>query len=1025
MLIDGRAPPPAHDDCTARAVNSDERWLRIKALFHELQGCPAHERRARLADACAGDAAMEAEVERLLGAHAEPSGILDEDARALLKSWLPEPARDIDRSGSAIGPYRLLQPIGTGGMGSVYLAERSDGHFQHRVALKLIRADYVDPSMRDRFLRERQILARLHHAHIAQLHDGGVTDDGTPYFTLEYVEGDPITRWCDAHQLGIGERVDLMLEVCEAVAYAHRNLVVHRDLKPSNILVTAAGAPKLLDFGIAKLLSGTAETGDTATHARLMTREYAAPEQVLGEPVTTATDGYTLGVLLYELLCGHLPYADAERGRIGWSKAVVEEAPEPLSRALARTGRVAGDVESLAQARALPAARLRRALRGDLERIVQRALEKSPEARYPSVDALAEDLRAYRQGRALPGGNARYRIAKFLRRNALAAGATAAIALVAVAGVAAVLWQARQTAEAGRRAREIQEFLTSMFDASDPDRAQGHTVTARQLLDEGARRAQTELADQPRLQAELLRLIGSLDSRLGLYAQALELQTRAIAIERELGADDDLALALTEAADTERTLEHHAESERYLREALTIESRTRNQAARAQTLGALGELEDATGHQRDAEPLLREALAIDRRAPGASLERIAADEDHLARVVSALGRYEEAGQLLRDVLARRKAVHGDKHSTIADTLIDLGKLAWDHGDLDEAERDFKSALAMRRELFGSTHASVAAVLYWIGGIESYRGRYDEAEAASREALAINRAVFGADTAHDAAHHDLLAEIAQARNDLDTAEHEASTALAIWRKVLGEEHTEVANGLQRLALIKRDRGDYVPAIALLEQAVAIRRAAFGADNERVGFALTNLGDVVRASGDPARAIGDYDEALRIYRAKFGPAHLRVVEALAGKGRCQLDHGDVDVAIATLEEASTIARTAYPADHPDLVRVLTPLGEAYLAAKRYTDAEKPLVEASRLLALHGSAGHVRNRLDTDIALGQTYVGLQRYAQAGAALHEADALLDANPQGTAAVSARLRAVERTMPKDFSPVQAQASGG
>jgi len=984
-------------------------WARVKALFMAALDVPEAERAQWIAAQSADDPDTLEELRSLLAAQAGSQGdLLSRGARLFESTRIRRIEACGPESGARVGPYVLLHEIGAGGMGRVFLARRDDGQFERLVALKLIRSEFASAELLRRFLRERDVLARLAHPNIATLLDGGVADDDAPYFTMEYVEGEPIGRWCDARQLGVHERVALVVKICDAVQYAHRNLIVHRDIKPSNILVTADGEPKLLDFGIAKPLA--AQVGDeTATAVHPMTREYAAPEQVLGEPVTTATDVYALGVLLYELLSGRLPYAAVERGEIGWSKAVVEEAPEPLSRAPARPRRSADSMD--APMHALPLAQLRRTLRGDLERIVHRALEKVPSARYVSVAALADDLQAYLDGRAISGGSARYRIGKFVRRHAIAVAAGVTVALVALMGIATVLWEARQTAEAGQRAQAVQSFLTRVFDVSDPDRAQGRAVTARELLDEGARRAKTELADQPRLEADFLRLIGSLYFRLGHYEQALELQARAIGLERQLANDRELARALTEAADTERTLERHADAGRDLREALALEARTGDDDARGLTLGALGALSDQTGRTAEADTALREALRLDAARHRKPHERIAADEERLARVVGEEARYDEAERLLKDALEQRRALHGERHSTVADTMIELGKLAWDRGDLAAAERDFTEAVSLRRELFGSNHASVASGLYWLGGLESYAGRYDEAEASAREALAINREVFGAGTAHDAAHHDLLAEVAESRNDLDGAEREVRTALDIWRRVLGEQHTEFANGLQRLALVLRDRGNYAEATRLLEQTLAIRRRALGDDSDRVAFTLTNLGDVVRRGGDPARAASCFEQALAIYRAKFGPSHLRIVEALTGLGRSRLDGGDTAAATATLEEAMAMARAVYPPHHPDLVRVLHPLGLALLSVHRYADAQAALVEAKALLDEHGNAAHVRNRIETSLALAEALIDLQRYDEAAAELREANDLLVRSPQGADAALAKARALDRTL--------------
>ncbi|MEP7044731.1 MAG: serine/threonine-protein kinase [Dokdonella sp.] len=998
-------------------------WQRLRAVFAAALEIDASERDAWIATHCAGDETLLEDVRRLLTAHASTDCTLDQGstlfAQMIAAITLDEHCVD-PRIGTQIGPYRLLRLLGRGGMGSVYLAERADGQFRQNVALKLIQDDTPARAVLERFLRERDILARLSHPNIAQLHDGGVSTDGLPYFTLEVVAGEPITQWCDARRLGIRSRIDVLLKVCDAVQYAHRNLVVHRDLKPSNILVNAAGEPKLLDFGIAKFLDTTASASMTDAHAGPMTREYAAPEQVLAQPVTTLTDVYALGVLLYELLCGQLPYRRAVRGEISWPKAIVEEAPEPPSRAVWRSSTVrelASDMESalpavhdtdantLAARRDLTPQSLRRTLRGDLDLIVQRALEKTPEARYPSAAAFADALNSYQQGLALPGGDARYRMLKFLRRHAAAAAVMSTLALVVLAGIAGMLWEARQTALAGRRAQAIQQFMTSVFDVSDPDRAQGQTITARELLDEGARRVQTELVDQPQLQVDLLRLIGTLYFHLGLYADAERLQTQAIVLLRKLEPRGDaLAATLVEVADTERLQERYAEAEHHLAEALELEPDTRNDAVRAQALASRGALLGEMGRNDEAEHALRDALALDRRMHPAPDERTATDQERLAHVLETRAPGDEARQLLNDSLQQRRRLHGERHSTVAETLEELAKLAWSRGDIAGAEHDFSAALEIRRALFGPHHPSVADSLYWIGGLRSYQGRYAEAAAAANEALEIDRTAFGTGSAHDAPYHDLLAEVAQANNDLDRAEQEARTAIDIWRRVLGEHHSEMSNGLQRLALIERDRGNAAEAVGLLREAVQIRRASLGPNSDRVGFGLANLAETLRINGDIAEAIKTFGEALDVYKASLPPEHPRVVETLSGLGHAQLDGGDVSAAIDTLEHALSIARKVYPATHPDRVRVLLPLGEAYLAHHEAARAIDVLEQARTLIAASG-ASHVRNAVQTFIALARAHTVLQRYGDADADLDAAHALLSAHSQGTEALNASFQ--------------------
>jgi serine/threonine-protein kinase len=431
-------------------------------------------------------------------------------------------------------------------MGTVYLAERVDGQFEQQVAIKLLKQGLPGEDARRRFLQERQILARLEHPGIARLLDGGVTAEGTPFFVMEHVEGRPVTAYCNEQNFGIEQRLRVFLEICDAVQYAHRNLVVHRDLKPSNILVDAAGRVKLLDFGIAKLLAegdDGAPAEATRSVLRAMTPEYAAPEQVRGDPVTTATDVYVLGVLLYELLAGQRPYR-VGRGPISeLERAILEE--EPL-RPSARTTGGAG----------LPGIgprELQRRLRGDLDGIVLKALEKEPERRYPSAEALATDIRRHLQGLPVSahGDRLAYRTWKFARRHRLSMAAAGLGFLSLIGGLIGTTWQAQRAAREARKAEVVKDFLKSLFSASDPKEAQGKERTARQLLEDGARRIETELKDQPEVQSEVARLIAAVYRELGEYDRAAPLLSADLERHRKLDGPRSLAVAesLTQLAD--------------------------------------------------------------------------------------------------------------------------------------------------------------------------------------------------------------------------------------------------------------------------------------------------------------------------------------------------------------------------------------------------------------------------------------------------------------------------------------------
>ncbi len=517
----------------------DERWQRVRALFAQSLEQTDDTRDVWLRQKCSDDADVLAEIQRLLAHRSRPAKIFSDDAQALLTQLLPDEATVDALLDTDVGPYRLKRLLGEGGMGRVYLAERVDDQFKHQVALKLIRSEFATPELRQRFLRERNVLARLAHPNIAQLHDGGVIADGTPYFTLEFIEGTPITRWCDAHNSDVRARVNLLISVSEAVRHAHRNLIVHRDLKPSNILVNEGGEPKLLDFGIAKPLAD-AVAGETLTHAdaRPMTREYAAPEQLLGDPVTTATDIYSLGVLLYLLLSGHLPYRRAELGDTSWIKSILEDAPEAMEDAVERDD----DAERIAAARSTNVQSLQRNLRGDLERIVQRALAKSPESRYPTVDAFADDLRAYLAGRAISGGTRTYRMRKFVRRHWLPLTVGAALFLVVLGSAIALAWEAGQVERQARTTAAVKNFILDLFQKANPNLAQGKVATVRDAVDLGVQRLDSIPASEPELKAELQVTLGTIYYQLGLFKQAQEMHAQAVAALRVHSPDPLLTI---------------------------------------------------------------------------------------------------------------------------------------------------------------------------------------------------------------------------------------------------------------------------------------------------------------------------------------------------------------------------------------------------------------------------------------------------------------------------------------------------
>ena len=882
------------------------RWQRIKQLFRDAQTVPDGERVTWLLRQ-EGDAELLDEVRRLLSAQQVSHGLLEGDAAAALQRMGSDGAT-VDLSGTRIGSLRLLRLIGEGGMGSVYLAERDGGDFVQRVALKLVRADFAGRDARERFLRERSFLARLVHPHIAQFHDGGLTADGSPYFTLEYVEGEPITTWCDAHRLGVRERVALALQVCAAVAYAHRNLIVHRDLKPSNILVSADGEAKLLDFGIAKLLDPEAAEGRTATHSRMMTPEYAAPEQVLGEPITTATDVYAIGVLLYQLLSGRLPYARAESGAVSFQKAVVEEVPEPVHRAISRPLRDGDDTptgEALAAARGTSVPALRRSLRGDLDRIVQRSLAKRPEARYQSVAELAADLRAFSAGRAISGSSRRYRLRMFVRRHWLPLSAASVLLLVLLVSAATLLRQSRQIAHEAQNTLQVKNFLFGLFTAVDPHEAKGREVSARELLDRGAERIAQNSALDAQQRAEIQATLGRTYYQLGLFDQASKLQQSAIeglaatdsrgrrllAVTQSQRAETltelgDLKSAAALAAQASATLENlpgatpadragalraqttvafaqrdfdgakkYADAELALVNSAQAEPRDRYQALMAAG-GASWGLET----YQDAEARFREALAVALDDPHPDELNVAKARTNLGMALQTQSHYAEAEVLQKLALATDEKMLGAEHAATLAVRRDLALCEYRLGRYAPAQAIMEQTLAAQRHKLGNDHPAIAGTEINLGGLLIERGAAAEAEPVLTEAVSIFEKKYGPDYQGVVMALGNLAAAHIAMGKLDAASAELDRVTAHEQ---GTSDKDRSLTLMRLGELQRLRGDLAAAIELHRRAVAGSKELHGENHRFTANAHEQLARSLRASGDTHGAEQEFRAALASY------------------------------------------------------------------------------------------------------------------------------------------------------------------
>lgn len=883
------------------------RWRRIEALFDQAAALPAGERAAFLSRACGDDADLRGEVESLLAADEEAAGFLGQPA-VPEAPLAPQPAPLVGRR---VGHYRVQAKLGEGGMSTVYLAVRADDAYRQQVALKVLGYGPDRSDLLARFRAERQILASLEHPGIARLLDGGATDDGRPYLVMEYIEGVPLDEHCDRKRLGIEARVDLFRQVCAAVQYAHQNLVVHRDIKPSNILVNADGVPRLLDFGIAKLLAGaelSAAVEATVTGQRLMTPQYASPEQVEAGAITTASDVYSLGVLLYVLLTGQLPYRLSGTTSDALQRAVVEQDPERPSAAVGRTTREASrspservaaageEREAASEARGLRPQQLRRKLRGDLDNIVLMALRKEPERRYASVALLSEDLRRYREQLPVTAqpDTLGYRVRKFVGRHR-AGVAVAGLGLVVIVGLAASmtvqavrLARQRDEIRAERdKALEVRGFLEEVFAGSDPGEARGETVTAREILDKGAARVMAKLQDQPETQAALALAIGKVYLSLGLNDRALPLLQQSLAQRERLhGASPlDVADSLLALSVLEQNRGRFAEAETSQRRALAIQRRQLGSQDRrvGDSLTDLSVTLLSLAKYPEAETTVREALAIHRKAPGGR-EAEAYDLNNLASVLRRSGRLAEAEAAYRDALAAARAVFGPAHPQLTRTINNLAVVLKDEGDLAAAEPLMREALAMSRKLYGEEHPDIALQLSNLASLLGARGDDDAWVALARQALEMRRKLFGPDHEQVAMSLGNLGEALEQKGELSAARPLFERELRIQRKVFGNQHPRCAVALTQLAELSLAEDDPGEAEPLAREALEIRRKALGTEHADYGTSLVTLGSIRLALGGVEGAEELLRQGLATLRKALPAGHWRIAEAESRLGGC---------------------------------------------------------------------------------------------------------------------------------------------
>ena len=836
-----------------------ERWGRISAVFDQVVEVPLAERSALLDRTCNGNDAMRCEVQSLLDADAA-GYVLERHAPKLRNAVAVEWARDVDATpvGHIIGSWRVLRELGRGGMGIVMLAERVDGQFEQRVALKLIKRGMDSEAVLARFRRERQILARLSHPHIARLLDGGLSADDRPYFVMEYVEGAPILDYCAAHSLDRRARLRLALQICAALQFAHRQLVVHLDIKPSNVIVTDYGEVKLLDFGIAKLLGEQLADACMMTQAhrqRPLTPGYASPEQLLGEPVSTATDVYGIGCLLYEVLTGHRAVATAAQGSPDGLPQGPHPGDEPWTPSQAGSTQTGHDAPL-------------QKLRGDLDTIVRTALQHEPERRYPTVDALAADLHRFLDGQPIAARRDTlvYRTGKFVARHQVGVG----LAILGLAGLIATatfaFMQAANARAHAMRAQAVTQYLVDVFRVADPKRTGGGLqLSAREVLDAGARRLQSQLQQQPQLEASFSIVLGNIYQGLGENDRAIDLFQRSLNLRVPDGPGDVTradSLALLARAEYEKgDYTSAAATAAQARDEHLALGRA-DSSMIANDLALQGEIARRQGDFVKGVALLTQALAMSRATLTSPHAQIAAQLNQLAALNGDMNRIEEATHLTEQALAMFRTLYGENHLDVAENLVNLGVFLMQTDRVAVALPAFDEAIAVYRHLLPANHPLLALALANEARAFDRLKRYRDADPLYREALKMQQLVLGGQHPDLATTLNNLAVLRIHVDDFAGSARYSREAMAIWAAQGNPEHPFALISKTHLAAALRESGDLAQCEVLTREVLAARQRQLGDGNRGVAMSLDDLGVVLRLTGHSYQAVIEHRRAQSI-------------------------------------------------------------------------------------------------------------------------------------------------------------------
>lgn len=837
-----------------------ESWRRVKAIFLEVLEQSETERAGFLLKACGGDLEIKKEVEDLLAAHFESESFIENPAFEVASIFKSNGQHQ--RTEKRFGHYKIIKEIGIGGMGAVFLAERDDGQFRQEVAVKIIRQTLADSEIINRFKRERQILASLNHPNIAKLLDGGVTADGLPFLAMEYVAGEPITEFAEKNCLNIEERLELFLKICSGVAHAHRNLIVHRDLKPSNIFVADDGNPKLLDFGLAKLLDNNLDAGSTAAAAtatafRAMTPAYASPEQLRGETITTASDIYSLGVVLYELLTGVRPFQFKNQSLDEAIKVVCGTDPTRPSEAAAaaaasksqkgkkETGKVNSSGTFVSES--FPPPGSRSSLKGDLDNIVLKSLRKEPVRRYLSVEQFAADIDRYLKGLPVSArpNTFSYRAEKFIKRNKIGVTAALLVLLSLLGGIFATAWQAKAAARerdkaiiSQAKAERINAFLQDMLKSASPEE-NGKDAKVIDVLNDASQRIETEFNDQPEQKIEILLTLVGTYQNLGLFELATQKARRALDLSVQNFGERSKLTA-------------HSES-------------------------ALGEILVITGNNNEAERLLRDSLDIQQKLSLMGTKEYTAAEYTLGELLLRKGDLSAAETFLNNSLASGKEVFGENSLEVAMCEISLGRLREFSGDLNAAEISYRKTADFFRQTPRYRSRLILSLIN-LGHILITKEKYDDADLTLREADEISGAVFGNVDYMRGIILNYRSQIQFIKGDFAKTVELAQKSVNLLEPLMNKEDVNLLNAKTRFgaALVRTDKA--VEGEKILRQVSETLKTRQNNEPWRIPLTELRLGESLVAQNKLQEAEPLILNGLEGIKNSVGDKHLYMQEAL---------------------------------------------------------------------------------------------------------------------------------------------------